>query len=218
MPAMQIARLDLAPLRAAFQQLAEIDWLFFTSQNAVAIFWEQLLGGGRDARALAGVKIGAVGPATAGALLEHGIAVDVIPARFVAESLLEVLQTRTDVSGSRALFVTAEGGRDVLPEGLRELGASIDVIEAYRSIPDGEGAERLARQIESERIDIVTFTSGSAVRGYIDAVGEELAVKVPGASIGPQTSEAMREAGIEVRYEAKESTIDGLVAAITSGA
>jgi uroporphyrinogen III methyltransferase/synthase len=218
MPAMQIARLDLAPLRAAFQQLSEIDWLFFTSQNAVAIFWEQLLGGGRDARALAGVKIGAVGPATAGALLEHGIAVDVIPARFVAESLLEVLQTRTDVSGSRALFVTAEGGRDVLPEGLRELGASIDVIEAYRSIPDGEGAERLARQIESERIDIVTFTSGSAVRGYIDAVGEELAVKVPGASIGPQTSEAMREAGIEVRYEAKESTIDGLVAAITSGA
>jgi uroporphyrinogen III methyltransferase/synthase len=218
MPATQIARLDLAPLRATFERLGEIDWLFFTSQNAVAIFWEQLLGGGRDARALAGVKVGAVGPATAGALLEHGVAVDVIPSRFVAESLLEVLQTRTDVSGSRALFVTAEGARDVLQDGLRELGASVDVIEAYRSIPDGEGAERLARAIESERVDVVTFTSGSAVRGYIDAVGEELAVKVPGASIGPQTSEAMREAGIEVRYEARESTIDGLVAAIVSGA
>jgi uroporphyrinogen III methyltransferase/synthase len=218
MPATQIARLDLAPLRASFDRLAEIDWLFFTSQNAVAIFWEQLLGGGRDARALAGVKVGAIGPATAGALLEHGIAVDLVPSRFVAESLLEVLQTRTDVAGSHALFVTAEGARDVLPEGLRELGASVEIIEAYRSIPDGEGAERLAKQIESDRVDIVTFTSGSAVRGYIDAVGEDVAVKVPGASIGPQTSDAMREAGIEVRYEAREATIDGLVAAIVSGA
>jgi uroporphyrinogen-III synthase len=105
-----------------------------------------------------------------------------------------------------------------LPEGLRELGASVEIIEAYRSIPDGEGAERLAKQIESDRVDIVTFTSGSAVRGYIDAVGEDVAVKVPGASIGPQTSDAMREAGIEVRYEAREATIDGLVAAIVSGA
>jgi uroporphyrinogen III methyltransferase/synthase len=97
--------------------------------------------------------------------------------------------------------------------GVRELGAEVTVVEAYRSIVDGEGAEKLARAIEAGTVDLVTFTSGSAVRGYIDAVGEELAVRVPAASIGEQTSQVLREAGIEVKAEAKESTLDGLVAA-----
>ena len=92
MPATQIARLDLSPLRSAIAGIAEYNWVIFTSQNAVAILWEQLLGAGRDARALAGMKIAAVGPATAGALLEHGIAVDLIPKRFVAEGLLDQQQ------------------------------------------------------------------------------------------------------------------------------
>lgn len=218
MPATQIARLDLSPLRSAIARLSEFQWLIFTSQNAVAIFWEQLLGGGGDARSLAGLKIGAVGPTTAGALLEHGIAVDVIPTRFVAEALLDTLTVRDDVASGRVLYVTAEGARDVLPEGLRKLGADVTVIEAYRSIPDGEGAEKLSRAIEAGKVDIVTFTSASAVRGFVDAVGTDLGARAAGASIGPQTSEALREAGIDVTYEAQESTIDGLVAAILRGA
>jgi len=214
MPATQIARLDLAPLRAAIDNIGDFDWLIFTSQNAVAIFWEQLLGRGRDARALAGLRIAAVGPATAGALLERGITVDVIPQRFVAEGLLEIMRARDDVARRKVLYVTAEGARDVLPTGLREIGADVTVIEVYRSIADGEGAERLARAIESGKVDLATFTSASAVRGYIDAVGEEVALKVPAASIGPQTSDALREAGIEVKAEAEESTIDGLASAV----
>ncbi len=216
MPATQIARLDLAPLRSAIAGLSRYQWLILTSQNAVSIFWEQLLGEGKDARALAGVKVAAVGPATAGALLEHGITVDLIPKRFVAEGLLEILRERDDLSGKRVLYITAEGAREVLPQGLRETGAHLDVIEAYRSIPDGEGAERLARAIESGRLDLATFTSGSAVRGYVDAIGEDLAKHVPAVSMGPQTSEALREAGIEVKAEAKESTLDGLVSAVLS--
>ncbi|MEO8578851.1 MAG: uroporphyrinogen-III C-methyltransferase [Gemmatimonadales bacterium] len=216
MPAMQIARLDLAPVRAAIGRLSLYHWLIFTSQNAVSIFWEQLLGEGKDARALAGLKVAAVGPATAGALLERGITVDVIPEKFVSEALLEMLRAREDVSGQEVLYITAEGARDVLPEGLKEIGADVAVIEAYRPIPDGEGAERLSRAIEAGRVDLITFTSGSAVRGYIDAVGEDLALRVPAASIGPQTSEVVREVGIEVKAEAKESTIDGLVAAVAS--
>ena len=216
MPATQIARLDLAPLRAALDKIGDYNWLIFTSQNAVAIFWDQLLGRAKDARALASLKIAAVGPATAGALLEHGITVDLIPQRFVAEGLLEIMSERDDVAKSRVLYVTAEGARDVLPAGLRELGADITVIEAYRSIPDGEGAEKLARAIDSGNVELATFTSASAVRGYIDAVGEDLALRVPAASIGPQTSDALREAGIEVKVEAKESTIEGLVAAVLS--
>ncbi len=216
-PATRIARLDLTPLRDAIARLGDYQWLVFTSQNAVAIFWEQLLGGGRDARALYGMKVSAVGPATAGALLERGIAVDTIPERFVAEGLLEIMRARDDVAGSRALYVTAEGARDVLPEGLRDLGAQVEVVVAYRSISDDAGASRLSRAIESGKVHLVTFTSGSAVRAYVDAVGADLAVRVPAASIGPQTSEALRAAGVEVRYEAEESTIDGLVSAIVRG-
>ena len=216
MPATQVARLDLAPLRKAIGELSKYDWLILTSQNAVSIFWEQLLGEGRDARALAGLKIAAVGPATAGALLEHGITVDVIPNRFVAEGLLEKLRERDDLSGKRVLYVTAEGSREVLPQGLKEMGADVFVLEAYRSIPDGEGAERLARTIEGGKLDLATFTSGSAVRGYVDAIGDDLAAQVPAISMGPQTSDALREAGIEVKAEAKESTLEGLVSAVLS--
>ncbi|MEX2110885.1 MAG: uroporphyrinogen-III C-methyltransferase [Gemmatimonadaceae bacterium] len=214
MPSTRIARLDLSLLRRAIAELGDYQWLVFTSQNAVAIFWEQLLASGRDARALAGLKVSAVGPATAGALLERGIAVDTIPERFVAEALLEIMRARDDVAAANVLYVTAEGSRDVLPEGLRGIGAGVEVIHAYQSISDGEGAARLARAIEAGKVDLVTFTSGSSVRGYVEAVGADLATRVPAASIGPQTSDALRAAGVEVRCEARESTIDGLVSAI----
>lgn len=216
LPAIRIARLDLSPLREAIHRLPTFDWLILTSQNAVSIFWEQLLGEGRDARALAGLKVAAVGPATAGALLEHGITVDVIPERFVAEAMLDVFRAREDIAQAKVLYVTAEGARDVLPRGLRELNAEVTVIEAYRSIPDGEGASRLSKALEADRIDLVTFTSGSAVRGFVDAVGSDLAQKAPAASMGEQTSAALRDAGIEVKAEAEESTLDGLVAAVLS--
>jgi uroporphyrinogen III methyltransferase / synthase len=214
MPATKIARLDLSQLREEIRNLDDYGWLIFTSRNAVSIFWELLLGGGSDARALSGLKIAAVGPATAAALLERGIAVDVIPQRFVAEGLLEKLAERDDVSGARVLYVTAEGAREVLPDGLGALGADVNVIEAYRSIQDGAGANRLRRALESGTVSAVTFTSASSVKSYVDIVGEELSLKSPAASIGPQTTEALNAAGIEVLCEAEESTIDGLVAAL----
>jgi uroporphyrinogen-III synthase len=140
----------------------------------------------------------------------------VLPTRFVAEGLLDALRSRDDISGKKVLYITAEGAREALPEGLREMGAEVEVVEAYRSIVDGAGAERLTRAIEAGRVDLVTFTSASAVRGYVDAVGADLALRVPAASIGPQTSEALRETGIEVKGEAEESTLDGLAAAVIS--
>lgn len=214
MPATRIVRLDLAPLRDSISRLDDYQWLVFTSQNAVAIFWEQLLGAGRDARALAGLKVSAVGPATAGALLEHGVVVDVVPERFVAESLLEKLADREDVRGASVLYVTAEGAREVLPLGLEDLGARVSVIPAYRAINDGAGASRLVAALESGTVDLVTFTSASGVRGYVEAVGQEPARRAPAASMGPVTTEAVNTAGIELRCEAKISTIDGLVDSI----
>ena len=214
MPSTRIARMDLSPLREQLPRLDTYQWLVFTSQNAVAIFWEQLIGSQRDARSLAGLMIAAVGPATAGALLERGIAVDVIPERFVAEGMLEKLRERDDVTGSRVLYVTAEGAREVLIDGLTELGAEVSVIAAYRSVQDGAGASRLRKALENDTVKAVTFTSASSVRGFVDAVGGDLAHKAAAITIGPQTTEAVLEAGMELLAEAEESTIDGLVAAV----
>jgi uroporphyrinogen III methyltransferase / synthase len=214
MPAMRISRLDLTPLRTEMTRLGDYQWLIFTSQNAVSIFWEQLLGSGRDARTLALLAIAAVGPATAAALLERGIAVDVIPERFVAEGLLEKLRERDDITGARVLYVTAEGSREVLREGLEELGAEVIVVQVYRSLRDGAGANKLRRALESGSINAVTFTSASAVRGYVEAVGEELSLKAPAITIGPQTTEAVTLAGMDLLAEAEESTTDGLVVAV----
>ena len=213
-PATRVEPLDAAPLRAALARLADYQWAVFTSRNAVDVFWNALRSEGRDARALAGVRLAAVGPATADALAEHGLAVDVTPERFVAEGVLEALRSRRDVSGARVLYACAAGARDVLPRGLAALGATVDRIETYRSAPDEHGAAELRGRVSEGGADLVTFTSGSAVQAYVAAVGADVARALPAASIGPVTTEAARAAGIDVVCEAAESTIEGLVRAV----
>ena len=203
MPAMRIARLDLSPLRDEMKRFDEYQWIIFTSQNAVKIFWEQLLGGGRDARALAGLKIAAVGPATAGALLEHGITVDIIPDRFVAEGFSRNSRSEMTFPGAVFLYVTAEGSREVLPDGLEGLGAEVSVSHAYRSIRDGSDSSKLKRALEvaRESRDIRVGVIGARLR---DAVGEELALKgLQHPSV--RSDEAITAAGIELIGEAEES-------------
>lgn len=217
-PALRIEPLDPAPLRAALDSIADYTWLVLTSQNAVAILWEVLRETDRDARALAGLRVACVGRSTANALLQHGIATDVMPARFVAEGVLEALSKRGDVQGGRALYVAAEGARDVLPDGLRSLGCLVNVVHAYRSVSTVEGVTELRAALERGEVDLATFASASAVRGYVDAVGGESAQRVPGVSIGPITSDALRAAGVTVIAEAKEASIDGLVEAVLSSA
>jgi uroporphyrinogen III methyltransferase / synthase len=216
MPATRIELLDRGPLLAAIVAggLTRYRHLVFTSQNAVHIVWDTLRAAGLDARSLAGVVISAVGPATAEALLEHGIAVDVSPKRFVAEGVLEALASRSDVHGERVLYPAAVGARDALPAGLRDLGATVDVVPIYRSAFDGGDAAALCARLAAGEMDLVTMTSASGVRGYLEAVGPELAGRVQAASIGPITSAAARTAGIRVITEAEPSTIAGLVAAI----
>jgi len=213
-PALRIEPLDQAPLRSALDRVAEYGWLVLTSQNAVAMLWDAMRESGRDARALAGVRVACVGRSTADALLQHGIAADVLPARFVAEGVLAEMEKRADVRGARALYVAAEGARDVLPDGLRDLGCTVDVVRAYRSASTGEGAEQLRNALLDGSVDAATFASASAVRGYVEAVGEEAARRAPAVSIGPVTSDALRAAGIEIIAEASEASIDGLVKAV----
>ena len=213
-PSLRIEPLDPAPLRAALDRIADYAWLVLTSQNAVAVLWGVLREMDRDARALAGVRIACVGRSTADTLLGHGIAADVMPARFVAEGVLEAMATRDDVRGARVLYVAAEGARDVLPSGLSELGCAVDLVHAYRSVSTGESAEPLRDALSRGEVDLATFASASAVRGYVEAVGAELARRAPAVSIGPVTSDSLRDSEIEVVAEAEEASIGGLVEAV----
>ena len=213
-PATHIEPLDPGRLRASLSHLDAYDWLVFTSQNGVEFFWNVLRACGLDARALGALRVAAVGPATATSLLDRGIAADVTPERFVAEGVLEALRKRDDVREARVLYVAAEGARDVLPNGLADLGARVDVVPVYRSTPDAKGVAAMRRFVEAAgRCSLAAFTSASAVRAFMDAVGDE-GRRVPAATIGPATSAAAREAGMPICVEAAESTIPGLVEAI----
>jgi len=215
-PAIRIEALDQAPLHAALGNLAGYDWLVVTSRNTVDLLWAAVRELGLDARAFASAKLCDVGPATADALLAHGLAVDLIPDRYVAEGVIEKLRKRADVRGARVLFVRAAGARELLTTALREMGASVDEVEIYRTVPDLSGLDALREALDAGAVDVVTFTSASTVRHFVDALGAERARTVRGASIGPITSDAAREVGVPVAIEAAESTITSLVQAITT--
>jgi uroporphyrinogen-III synthase/energy-coupling factor transporter ATP-binding protein EcfA2 len=215
-PAIRIEPLDPALLRASLEEIATYDWLVATSRNAVEMLWATLRDLGLDARALARAKICAVGPATADALLAHGLAVDVIPDRYVAEGVIEKLRARHDVRGARVLFPRAAGARELLPAAMREMGAEVSEIEIYRSVPDLSGLDTLRAALDAGTVDLVTFTSASTVRHFVDALGAERAQTVRGASIGPVTSDAARALGVPIAIEAAESSIASLVQAITT--
>jgi uroporphyrinogen III methyltransferase/synthase len=213
LPAMRIEPIESAALQASLERLAEFDWVVFTSQNAVRIVWESLRASGRDARSFARAKIACVGKSTSDALLACGIAADVVPQRFVAEGVLETMAMRDDVKNSRVLYLAAEGAREVLPDGLRALGSEVEVVRVYRSVSDGAGGELLRTALANGTLDAVTFASASAVRGYVDVVGAELARALPAISIGPVTSDAVRAAGITLGAEASEASVRALVEA-----
>jgi uroporphyrinogen III methyltransferase/synthase len=205
MPSTRIVPLDASALDDAVRSLSDYQHILFTSQTAVDLFWDALRSASLDARALSGLTVTAIGPATADALLSHGIAPDVIPDRFIAEGVVDALRGR--VSGMRVLHPTAEGGRDVLPEGLRAAGAIVDVVHVYRSEPVTSG-------IAADEVDLVTFTSVSTVTGYVAAVGEAQARRAPAVTIGPITTEAARAAGIAIAIESPTASIPSMVDAI----
>ena len=209
-PAIRVEPLDTAPLRAALDRLAEYQWVIFTSQNAVQIVWDTLRDSGRDARAFAHTRLAAVGPATAQSLLDHGLAVDVVPSRFVAEGIAEALSARDDMRGVRVLFAKAASARDVLPAALRTLGATVDEISVYRTVADPAGAALARAAIADGDVDLITFTSGSTVRFFLEAIGP-LSTSARIATMGPITSETARTLGLKVDLESPVPTMDSLV-------
>ena len=204
---------DPEPLRRAASEVDHYDWVIFTSVNGVEHFWSALRATGRDTRALSGVSVCAIGPATAAALEMEGVAADVVPSEFVAEGVIEALEAEVDLPGTRILLPRAEVAREVLPARLRERGATVDEVPAYRTVPDAAEAESVRRTLAAGEVAMVTFTSSSTVRNFVEAVGVDLGGALT-ASIGPITSQTVRDLGMEVGLEAVEYTIPGLVAAI----
>jgi uroporphyrinogen III methyltransferase/synthase len=205
----------IEPLPGEAPRLRDFDLLCLTSPNGVACLFERLAAAGRDARALAGTTVAAIGPGTAAALADRGVNADVVPERSVAESLLESLQPPGRFE--RALVARAREARDVLPEGLRELGCEVEVLELYETVAEPLDEETL----EAVRAaDYVTFTSSSTVRFFLEAAGgsPELSAHARIVSIGPVTGATLRENGLEPQVEAERHDIDGLIDALLADA
>jgi uroporphyrinogen III methyltransferase / synthase len=204
----------IVPREGPAPELARYDLVCLTSPNGVRLLFDRLRGAGRDARALAGATMAAIGPGTAAALREHGIAADVVPERSVTEALVEALR---DVPVRRAIVARAAEARDVLPDALRERGAEVDVLELYDTVPEPLDAGALAA---ARGADYVTFTSSSTVRFFLEAAGGDagLSEATRIVSIGPVTSAALREAGLDPHVEAERHDVDGVVDALVADA
>lgn len=191
------------------------DWVFFTSQNGVSEFSAILDRLGRDLRILKEAKICAIGGETAKALNALGLKADHVPARFVSESVVMDFTT-PGCKGKKALLLRAAAARDVLPEGLARAGLAVRTIDLYDTLPQLESRKTL-KAVFLRRVDVVTFASSSTVKNFTRLLGKDyrrLLTGVKLASIGPVTSAALREAGLEPDAEAEVYTIKGLTEAV----
>jgi uroporphyrinogen III methyltransferase/synthase len=211
LPAIRIVpRLDSDEVRDAVESLHTYALVCLTSPNGVRLLFEAMAAAGRDARALANATVAAIGPGTAAALAERGVIADVVPERFVAEALAEALAD-VEVEGRPALVARAAEARDALPDALRERGAGVDVVALYETVAEEPQPEALEAAREA---DYLTFTSSSTVRNYVAAAGAGHAPSARVVSIGPITTAAAREAGLEVDAEAARLDPEGLVEAL----
>ncbi|MBV8160732.1 MAG: uroporphyrinogen-III C-methyltransferase [Acidimicrobiia bacterium] len=187
---------------AAWMRRGDFDWVVFTSTSAVERFCALL----RDARDFGVTKVAAIGPGTADSLRRFGVEPDLLPERFVAESLVEAFPT----GRGKVLVPRAAVARDVLVEGVAAKGWAVNVVAAYRTRAAEPSAAALA---EAGKADAITFTSSSAVTNFLQVAGLD-AVPPVVVCIGPVTADTARRAGLTVDAVADEHTLDGLVEAV----
>ena len=202
-----------AELREGIERIEEYSLVCLTSPNGVRLLSDGLGAAGRDARALAGATVAAIGPGTAAELARRGIHADVVPERFVAEALVEALEG-VPVEGRRVLVARAAEAREVLPEALRARGAEVDDVALYETV-----AEPLTKGERAglERATYVTFTSSSTVRFLVES-GARPGPSARIVSIGPVTSATPEQHRLTVDVEAERHDNDGLVDALTADA
>ena len=208
---------DWKEIDRAIKNLPKYDWAIFTSINGVKYFIERLKKQGKDIRELKGIKICAIGPATAKAIEDLGIKVDLLPKEYRAESIITGLG-KTKIKGRRFLLPRALKAREVLPEEIKRLGGKVDVVTAYRTVQPKEKTDEIRKMLREKRVDVVTFTSSSTVENFVNMFKRN---EVPGilngtrvACIGPITKDTATKLGIKTDIMPEKYTIPALTEAI----
>jgi uroporphyrinogen III methyltransferase/synthase len=211
---------SLEPLETAVAQVADYDWLVLTSVNGVERFFAELGRQAADARRLGPVRIATIGPATTAALARYGLCADVTPEEFRGEGVAEVILAQHDghLHGLSVLLPRAAVARSALPDALRQAGARVDVVPAYRTLAASDETQASLRAAFARaEFDVATFTSPSTVHNTVAALGQgaiEQINRLTVAAIGPITRQAAERLGIRVDVSATEYTIEGLIGSL----
>jgi uroporphyrinogen III methyltransferase / synthase len=221
---LEIPTIKIAPpegkeeLMDAILALHEYDWIVFTSPNGVSSFFDYFFKAFDDLRDVGGVRIAAVGPATAAKLRELHLRVDLMPDEYVASKIADAFKKHQDIENLRVLLMRAEVANPELPLALEQMGAIVDDVASYQTVPEVEDASGAVASLIEKGADWITFTSSSTVENFHARVnlpkllGDHPGLKI--ASIGPETSKALRALNLEPSVEATPHTIDGIVQAI----
>jgi uroporphyrinogen III methyltransferase / synthase len=205
------------PLDQAIYQIANYDWLIFTSVNGVEQFLNRFEKLGKNIANLAGIEVGAIGPETARRLTAAQIEPTLVPKKYQAEGILDELISET-VLGKRILIPRAAKARDILPETLRRWGARVDVVEAYQTVLPQVDVSALCRLLREGTIDMITFTSSSTVTNFSVMLRDQdlprLLSRAVIACIGPITKKTVEDLGMRPEIVSEEFTIPGLVRAM----
>jgi uroporphyrinogen III methyltransferase/synthase len=214
----RFSSIEIRPVRANLEldrgisDLKKYDWVAFTSVNGVESFFRRMGELDMDSRALGGLKIGAIGPMTARALLERGIRADYVPSIHTGEGFISGL-TKTAVRGKCFLLPRADIADDEITTGLKKLGAAVDEIAVYRTVRPRSNQANLKELLLPGNLDIITFTSSSTVTNLLAGLGRagigQISAKI--ACIGPKTAATAVKAGLKVHILAKEQSMAGLI-------
>jgi uroporphyrinogen III methyltransferase/synthase len=208
---------DPGPLRDAVTHLDRYDWLVFTSSNTVDAVFSSIAEAGLDVRALAGIKVCAIGPKTRDALTARGIHADLVPGDARAEGVIAALRPLL-TEQARVLLPRAEVAREILPDSLRAAGAEVDVVTAYENLPpEPRELERIRSLVDRAEADAVLFTSSSTVQNLFDLLGDEALQRLGSLdlfSIGPVTTQSAEDLGLRVVATSAEPSIESLVATV----
>lgn len=212
---------DHSEMDAACAAVGQFDWLVFSSANAVEAFMQRLFASPLDLRALSRTKLCAVGPATSERLATYGLKVDLMPAEYRAEAVVEAFARSGPVAGLSILMPRADIGREIIADELRRQGARVTEVVAYRTVvvdPEREGEPDVYRMLLEKQLDVVTFASASSVRSFVRAFGADQAADllrpVDVAAIGPVTAQVAAQHGIKTTIMPAQYTVPALVDAI----
>jgi uroporphyrinogen III methyltransferase/synthase len=212
---------DRRPLVEAAAAADRFDWIVFTSANAVDALMQALVEAGGDVRSLKGPLLCAVGSATADQLARYGIKVDLVPSEYRAEALVAALAAQGSLDAVRVLLPRADIGREVVADNLRKGGAAVTEVIAYRTVLDesqSDDGPDVYRMLLDGELQVVTFTSASAVKNFVQIYGADQAADLLSrtcvATIGPVTTEAAERLGIKITVQASPYTVPALVDAI----